>query len=265
MNLRLVAFALGLTTTTLHAQRTWLDPIPDNSVGLSLGSAVFRDGVTTFPTATMALRGRVAIGNDLVLTLELPRGHASQQSGLSGAALGLPWLGFELRLTPWAIIEFGGRTSLDSPATQREILPFAYGPSLDFVRQEAWAPGASAVRAGGQLGALPSAGSLTTLRLGVTGINSSTHYGAGQLFVNYAGRAGLARPDWLGWIGVLGNLRVVESGGSLGDRSAHQLEIGVSSRGRRQQFGLSLRRFVGESFGSTMPLIVRVEATLRGG
>src|SRR5690606_31981477 len=151
-------------------------------------TAAFDDGVTRFPTATLALRGRVLLADDLVLTLELPRAHARQQSGLSGTALGLPWLGFELALAPWAVIEFGGRTSLDAPASQREILPFAYGHAIDFDRQEAWAPGASAVRVGGQLGAPPSEGRFTTLRLGVTGINSSTLYGDGRLFVTYAGR-----------------------------------------------------------------------------
>ncbi|HRP07909.1 MAG TPA: hypothetical protein PLL69_05415, partial [Gemmatimonadales bacterium] len=80
----------------------------------------------------------------------------------------------------------------------------------------------------------------------------------------YGGRAGLARKHWLGWVALLGNFRVIESEGSLADRTAHQLEVGLSTRGHRQQFGLSLRRFVGEPFGSTMPVVVRVEATLGG-
>ncbi|HRP07767.1 MAG TPA: hypothetical protein PLL69_04705, partial [Gemmatimonadales bacterium] len=175
--------ALALMAPEIEAQRTWIDPTPDNAIGVTVGTAMFRDNITTSPTVTAALRGRIAVANDLVLTAELPMGRATQASGLSGTAFGLPWLGFELRATPWATFEFGGRTNLGSPTSQRELLPYAYGPSLDFDRQEAWAPGASAVRAVVHLGSQPQAGHFIAMRAGVVGVNASALNGDGRLFI----------------------------------------------------------------------------------
>jgi hypothetical protein len=85
--------------------------------------------------------------------------------------------------------------------------------------------------------------------------------GDGELFLHYGGRAGIATRGWLGWLGVIGQGVVTESGGSFGDRTLHQAELGLATRNSSLGFELALRRFVAEAFSSSVPVILRIAVT----
>lgn len=257
---RLLALPL-IPLATLSApalgQRTWLDATAASGVSALMAIGVFDDNVTRSPVATLALRGRHGIGDGVVITAELPLAHARQQGGLRGSAAGVPWIGLEhggdrIRF------EIGARIALWSPKSQESLLPYAYGQLLDFDRWEAWFARTSSVRAAMEIGRLPSTGSFATARIGLTGLVSTGSGGDGELFADYQGRAGIAGGRVMAWVGILGHGVVTTTDGGLGDRTLHQVEAGLRARGGWLQWEASLRRFVGEDFASSMPVVLRV-------
>ena len=251
-----------VAASPLAAQRTWLDPLPARTIGLVTTLAAFDDRVTASPVATFAVRGRHGLGDAVAVGFELPFAHARQANGLSGWAIGNPWVGIEMAATASVTVEFGARINLWSPDTQRGLLPWPYGQVLDFDRWEAWFVRSSSVRAVAHLGVAPPAGPFATARLGVTGFSVGGGGGDGELFLDYGARAGLASSGWLGWLGLLGHGLVTEAEGSLADRTTHQLELAATTRGDEVRLEVGLRRYLGESFGSSVPLIARLGATV---
>jgi hypothetical protein len=243
------------------AQRTWLDSLPGSSLGIVTALAAFDDNVTESPAATMAIQGRYAVADDLALTVELPFAHARLRGGLSGTAAGNPWIGLEHVRPSGLRLELGARINLWPPSSQETVLPFAYGQIIDFDRWEAWFVRASSVRATAHFGRLPADGTFATARLGLAGIASGGAGGDGELFLHYGGRGGIASTRWLGWVGVLGQGIVTESSGSFGERTLHQVELGVASRSEGLGVEVALRRFVAEDFVGSVPIVLRVAVT----
>lgn len=253
--------AATLLAPPLAAQRTWLDPLPGNSIGLVTTAAVFDDNITESPAFTGAIRVRSALANDLTLTLELPFARASQQGGLSGSAVGNPWFGIEHNTQSGMQLEIGVRVSVWSPTTQSRSMAFGYGQLLDFDRREAWFVRTSSLRAGAQVGRIPARGAFATVRFGLLGLVVGGGGGDGELLIHYGARAGFANEHLLGWVGVIGQGILTESGSDVGDRTVHQAEAGVTTRGSRYRLEASLRRFVAESFAATIPVTLRVGFT----
>jgi len=243
-------------------QRTWLDATVSSGVSAVATLGVFDDEVTGFPVGTLALRGRHAIGAGLVLTGELPLAHARTASGLRGSSVGSPWIGLEHQRGPTRY-ELGARIALWSPGTQESALAHAYAQQLDFDRWEAWFFKSSAVRAAAQVGVVPTSGSFASAKLGLTGIVVEGSGGDGELLADYQVRAGLAGATAYAWVGVIGHGVVTSTEGSVGDRTIHQLELGARTRGRDRVWEVAVRRYVGESFGSSVPLILRAGVTIR--
>lgn len=244
------------------AQQRWLDAGVAHTIGLSVSAAVFDDQVTASPVLTLALRGRYALADNLVVTTELPFAHAAQQAGLSGTRMGNPWVGLEHRPASGLQFELGARLNIWPPRTQRHALPFGYGQLVDFDRREAWSANASAVRAMVHFGHVPAAGSFATAKAGLVGFAASGSGGDGELLAHYGGRAGVVSGKWVAWLGVIGQGIVTDSESSLADRTVHQAEIAVAVRRPGRSLELALRRFVGESFGSNIPLIAQVTVSV---
>lgn len=260
--LAMVVVSLAAHSATALGQRTWLDSTASSGMSALVALGVFDDNVTTSPVATLALRGRHGIGDGLVITGEVPFAHARQESGLSGSAVGVPWIGLEHGGERMRF-EIGARIALWSPSSQESALPYAYGQLLDFDRWEAWFAKTSSVRAAMEAGRLPSTGSFATARVGLTGLVSTGSGGDGELFADYQGRAGIAGGRLMAWVGILGHGVVTTTEGGLGERTLHQVEAGLRTRGGRLQWEASLRRFIGEDFASSLPVVIRVGVTAR--
>jgi hypothetical protein len=251
---RLIALILAAVAPPLEAQRTWLDPMPGSAVALVTTLGVFDDHLTESPAATVALRGSRALAGGLTLNIELPVARVRMASGLSGTSVGNPWVGMEIDPGSAMQLEVGARLNLWPPGDQPEALAQAYGQLLDFDRREAWFSQSWAVRAMAHVGRVPGTGPFATTRLGLVGMVAGGGGGDGELLAHYGGRVGVARPKWLGWFGIVGQGRVTESG-DLADRTQHQAEVAVATRGVRWQVALSVRRYLAENFGSSVPLI----------
>ena len=256
--LRAAACLLILLAPGVAAQRNWLDPNNGSGGALLTTIGAFNDNVTDSPVATVALRGRHEIASGMVIVGELPVVHAQLRSGPGGTSVGNPWIGLEHALATGAQFEFGARLNLWSPTNQDRTLAHSYGQWLDFDRREAWLVRTWAVRAMVHLGRVPTEGGFVTAKLGATGLALSGTGGDGELLFNYGGRAGFATPHWVGWVGINGQGLVTESTGSVGDRTLHQGEVAIATRGARWRLELALRRFVAESFASSMPVAVQV-------
>jgi hypothetical protein len=239
------------------AQRTWLDADDQRSLSVIATLGIFDDGVTGTPVGTFAVRSRHGIGDGLAVVTELPVAHARQEGGLSGSAVGLPWIGLEHH-TDGARFELGARIAFWSPRSQASALAWAYGALLDFDRREAWFARASSVRFAAQVGEMPEDGTFASAKLGVTGIVAQGSGGDGELFADYQARAGIVRPRWAAWVGVIGTGIVTEREGGFGERTLHQLELAGRFRAAGAEWEGALRRYVGEAFASSVPVILRL-------
>jgi hypothetical protein len=254
MKARMLLLILGVGAIPLEAQRTWLDPMPRSAVALVTALGVFDDNLTESPAATMAFRGSRTLAGGLTLNIEVPVAHVRMLSGLSGTSVGNPWAGMEFDPGSAMQLEVGARLNLWPPSDQSGALAQAYGQLLDFDRREAWLSGSWAVRAMAHFGRVPGTGPFVTTRIGLVGMVAGGGGGDGELLAHYGGRVGVASPKWLGWLGIVGQGLVTESG-ELADRTQHQAEVAVATRGVRWQVALSVRRYVAETFGSSVPLI----------
>lgn len=255
------AWAVWLTmlaAAPVAGQQRWRDETPGHAAQLALAIAAFDDNITASPVVTLAARARYALGDKLALTAELPMARAELEAGLSGTAVGNPWIGIQHRAANGLQLELGARLSLWSPTTQQQSLPFGYGQLVDFDRREAWFVRASAVRAVVHFGQLPAQGSFVNVKAGLLGFAVSGGGGDGELLALYGGRAGIVSGRWLAWLGVIGQGIVTESGLGLSDRTMHQGEVAVATRVHRWQLELAMRRFVGESFASNMPFVAHL-------
>lgn len=254
-----VLLLLVLVPGVATAQRAWLDASDGGAVEGSVTTAVFDDGVTDPPVVLVDLGIRLGIGNDLVLVASLAGGRAAQRSGARGTAVGNPWIGIEFRPGTRLAFELGAWPSLWSPGDQETALPWVYGQLLEHDRRERWLPRTSAVRASGQFEAGAGPGPFATVRLGFSGIAPRGMGIDGELFAVYAARLGQRGDGWRAWLGVHGRAIVTESGIGFGERTSHQVELGLElGRGDRRA-GLMLRRGIGEPFSGNVPLIIRAQ------
>ena len=256
--LRLAPLLLVALTAPASAQRSWLDPIAPNGVGIVATLGGFDDNITDSPASTIALRGRYGLPGNVTLTAELPMARAQLLSGLSGTAVGNPWLGLEHAPARGVQLEFGVRMNLWTPNTQGRSLAHAYGQLLDFDRREAWYVRTWALRAMAHLGSMPHRGAFATAKLGAAGMAVSGAGTDGELLVHYGARAGLAMPRWAAWFGVVGQGLATEDTGNLADRTTHQVELAVGTRGTTWRVELTMRRYVAETFGSSIPLVMQL-------
>lgn len=248
---------LSCAVAPVAAQQRWLDANPGHAAEVALALAAFDDNITDSPAITIAVRGRLALRDNLAITAELPGARAEQQAGLSGTAVGNPWVGLQYTPAQGMQLELGARLNLWPPTTQRRSLPFGYGQLVDFDRREAWFANASAVRAVAHVGRLPSRGRFVTVKAGLAGFAVSGGGGDGELLAHYGGRAGVVSGRWVTWIGVIGQGIVTESDLSIADRTIHQAELAVATHVQGWHVELGLRRFVAEWFGSSVPIIVQ--------
>ena len=182
---------LSCAVAPVAAQQRWLDANPGHAAEVALALAAFDDNITDSPAITIAVRGRLALRDNLAITAELPGARAEQQAGLSGTAVGNPWVGLQYTPAQGMQLELGARLNLWPPTTQRRSLPFGYGQLVDFDRREAWFANASAVRAVAHVGRLPSRGRFVTVKAGLAGFAVSGGGGDGELLAHYGGRAGV--------------------------------------------------------------------------
>jgi hypothetical protein len=256
--MRRVLLLLLAHAAPLGAQRNWLDPMAGHSVSVSATFGAFDDNITDSPVATLAVRGRYQLARNATLTAELPVARAVLRSGLSGTAVGNPWLGVEHAPLQGVRVELGARLNLWTPGAQEESLAFAYGQLVDFDRREAWLPRTWALRAMVHMGSVPQRGAFVTAKLGAVGLAESGSGADGELLVRYGARAGVAAAGWTAWLGVIGQGLATEDTGTLADRTTHQAELAVSTRGTAWRWELAMRRYVAETFGSSIPLIVQL-------
>jgi hypothetical protein len=249
-----VLLVLLAITSPASAQRRWLDPIGGHGIGMAFTLGTFDDNITDSPASTYALRGRYRVPGSVTLTAEVPLARAKLLSGLSGTAVGNPWLGLEYAPSRGVQLEFGVRMNLWTPDTQPQSLAYAYGQWLDFDRREAWFVRTWALRAMAHVGRMPQRGGFVTGRIGAAGLAVSGSGADGELLVHYGARAGFAAPRWAGWLGIGGQGLATENTGSVADRTTHQVEATLATRGAPWDVEFTIRRFVSESFGSSIPL-----------
>lgn len=255
---RMTACLLLALAPSASGQRNWLDPMPGNGVALLTTIGVFDDNITDSPAMTLALRARHALSGGVTIVGELPVARARLRSGLSGTSVGNPWIGLEHSPASGVQLEFGARLSPWPPTTQRRSLAQSYGHWLDFDRREAWYVRTWAIRAMAHLGRVPTEGGFVTAKVGAVGLAMAGTGDDGELLLHYGGRTGVATRRWIAWIGINGQGLVPESTGSVADRTLHQAEVAVATRGRQWRFAIALRRFVAESFATSMPLAIQV-------
>ena len=258
MIVRAVLVVLLASAPPASAQRSWLDPIASNGIGIAATLGVFDDNITNSPAGTIALRGRYRFPGRVTLTAEVPVARVQLLNGLSGTAVGNPWLGAEHSPAAGVELELGVRMNLWTPRTQAQSMAFAYGQLLDLDRHEAWFVRTWALRAMMHLGRLPERGAFVTAKLGAAGMVVSGSGADGELRVHYGARVGMASPGVAGWIGVVGQGLATEDTGNLADRTTHLAEVAVATRGSAWRVELTMRRYVAETFGSSIPLLMHL-------
>ncbi|MEZ4376834.1 MAG: hypothetical protein R3B35_00955 [Gemmatimonadales bacterium] len=252
-HLLMLAIILTASPARVAGQRLWLDPAPDRSLGVVAAIGVFDEGGADFPSGTVAFRGRVPAGRNLVATVEFPMARAARSLEFpfgptrdeSAVAIGNPWIGFEGTTGSGLRLEAGIRPALWSPDTGEGALPWGVGALVDFDRWEAWFIRTSSIRFAVQLGEVPAEGPFITARLGGTGVVPRGG-GSGEIFADYAVRLGVVSPRLLASVGVIGHGVVTSGSGSFGDRTLHQGELRVALAGTGLRPEVALRRFVGE-------------------
>lgn len=259
--LRLLAALLVLAPITLPAQRLWLDPTSPRSFGVMLSGGVFNDHLSRQPIMALTGRLREAVGDSLALVIEVPVAYARAADDASSGAIGNPYVGLEFRRTATVTFEVGVRPGLAKPSSQDDLLPWIYGQVLEFDRRSAWYPRASTVHAAVQFDAANRPEMILSLKVGLAGsvVGGS---GGDLLAADYAGRVGLRGERWSGWVGVIGH-GLLNTGGTLAQRTVHQGEVGVEHRGGGIDLGLRLRRFLGEGVGGSIPILVRLQVGKR--
>jgi hypothetical protein len=255
---RLTACLLLALAPAASGQRNWLDPMPGSGAALLTSIGFFDDNVTDSPITSVAVRGRYAMPGNVTIVAELPAVRAQLLNGFSGTSVGNPWVGLEFGSSSAMQFEFGARLSLWSPHTQDRALAQSYGHWLDFDRREAWYERTWAIRAMAHFGQVPAEGGFVTAKLGAAGLAMGATGADGELVLRYGGRAGFATAHWIGWVGINGEGLVTEATGSVADRTLHQGEVAIATRGTRWRFEMALHRFVGETFASSMPVVIRV-------
>ena len=228
----------------LTAQRFWLGPAPASAVGVTLAGAHFESERLSSSSGTVALRGRTPVGAGIILTGELPFARASFSEGGSGSAIGNPWIGIESASPGTVRWEVGVRPGIFSTDEESSDLAWVAGLLINFDSWEAWFPEVSSIRGAIAFGAIPDRGVFASGRVGAT--TSIPRNGDSEVFADYGARAGMASPGWIGWLGVMGHGVVTESGGSIGDRTSHQVELGVERRSGGVRPRATVRRYVGE-------------------
>jgi hypothetical protein len=253
----LVVLAL-VGCSPVAAQSLWPD-LPSRSTLSALTTiGVLDDHFAHTPAITLALRGRGSLGDGLMLVGELPFAHVRLQNGLTARSVGNPYLGLAFAPESGATFELGARFSLWPPTSQDRAFAHGYGQFLDFDRREAWLIRTWSVRAMAHLGRIPERGGFVTARLGGVGVMVGGSGGDGELLLHYGARAGIVTHHWIGWVGIIGEGFLTEWEGSIGDRTTHQAELSVTTRGERWRMAFGLRRFVAEAFDSSIPVIVQL-------
>lgn len=257
---------LTLGTRPLAAQRLWLDPAPNRAIGVVATLGLFDGQRADFPTGTLALRGRIPVGDGFVATVELPMARAATSSefgpSTSGTAVGNPWIGFETAPEHGVTLELGVRPSLWSPDNSEDALPWGFGGVLDFDRWDAWFVRASSIRFAAQIGTVPEHGPFLTATVGGTGLVPRGTGGDSELLADYAVRLGVASPSLVLSAAVIGHGIVTHGGGSLGDRTIHQGELRAVFGSGSLRPEVSVRRYVGEHGNGGVKAIIRVGLTM---
>ncbi len=254
----LLPLLLACTPAALPAQRLWLDPALAGAVTVEIAGGVFNEALEKQPIMALTARIREPLGDSLALVVELPAAYVRAADGASAGAIGNPYLGIEFRQDDGVAFEIGARPGLARPSSRDDLLPWAYGQVLNFDRPAAWYPRASTVHAAVQLDGADRPGMITSLKVGLDGSLVSGS-GGDLLAALYAGRVGLRRERWEGWVGVVGR-GALNTGGTIAQRTIHQAEFGVTTRGGAIELGVTLRRFLGEGVGGSIPILVLLQA-----
>lgn len=263
-----VAALLG-GSPVLGAQRTWLDPMPDRGLNVVAALGIFGSSTADVPTGTVAVRGRISAGRNLVATVEFPFARASRtidppfgpSRDESATAIGNPWIGFETTPRDGFRLEVGIRPAIWSPDTEEGALPWGFGGVIDFDRWEAWFPRVSSLRFAAELGTVPASGPFGIVRLGGTGYVPRGG-GSGEIFADYGVRLGVASPALIASVGVIGHGVLTSGSGSVADRTLHQGELRLVARTGRLRPDLAVRKFVGEPGLDGVKAIVLVGVSL---
>jgi hypothetical protein len=228
------ATILLLAAAPLRAQRTWLVPLPDRGASLEIATGLYEQDVTNGFTATITPGLRFPIGGGIILTGELPISRASVRPGFIGADrsatfIGNPWIGLELPLRSAGRLELGVRPGLHRAEDQAEASAVFFGTVTEYDRFEAWLGKATSVRSVVHLGRLPTAGAFVTARVGGSLLIPDGTGADPEVVANYGVRGGLVRNGTMFYAAVTGRALVTSTGGSIEDRTVHQLGVGLEA------------------------------------
>ena len=226
----LVVCAVGvLAPSDASAQRSWLGPTFDKSVGIELVRPFLRgEGVSATLAAGM---GRVPVGASTALTFELPVSmiHVDgtefpARSDESDVLVGNPWIGVEYHGDGDVLVQAGIRPGIyqrsDGVAAQSYYAAFF----ADLDHFEAWLPKVSTGRVAVQFGRQPATGFAVVGRLGASMFyNIGSGGGDPEVFGDYGLRAGWRGRTVAAAVTVDGRAIVTTPGGTFADRTEHRL------------------------------------------
>lgn len=212
----------------LATQMPWTAGLPQHGASLDLLRPKFEGGGTSLTSFAVFASARMPLGGS-TLRVELPFARLSTTSGTSSSSFGNPYIGLEFGGDKRVSYEVGMRGPL---ASETEIAP-QLGALSDVTRFEAFFPNLAAFTARARYRFRDATGFTFEAGGGPSVWFSTQGGGDPEVVLHHHMMAGYRGPDMWFAAGFGGFTAVTGDGGSVGDRTLHQVGASVGFAGGR--------------------------------